>query len=129
MRPELKEMRGGMYLAKFIARLTDGGGTYRDLMETGLSYHTCMRYCRALEEFGRAYIHHWELDDRGIPTRPFWMFCLTKTKNARKPRRSKEYLAEQKRNWRINKLKRASSVFNQHVPRYAEGSRAGQGAT
>ena len=130
MNADVPEMRGAMYLAKFLARLTDGGGTYEDLTETGLSYHTCIRYCRALQEFNLAYIDHWEEDGRGVATRPFWKFCLKKTRSAKRPKRTKEQLAAYKRQWRADKNKQSStSAFNQHVPRYAEGCRVGQGAS
>jgi hypothetical protein len=118
-----KELRGAHYYAKFLTLLIEGG-TYLELQEAGLSYHTVIRYCKALREFGRAYIDHWEFDDRGAPTRPFWKFCLTKKRDAVKPVRSKEYLAQYARDWRAAKRKRLStSVFNQKLPRYAPGTR------
>lgn len=125
----MKEMTGALYYAKFIARLVEGG-TYEDLAESGLSYHTCMRYCKALKEFGRAYVHHFEPDAKGVLSRPYWKFCLVKTRSMTRPTRTKEQLAAYKRKWRLDKLKQqGSTVFTQHVPRYANGSRIGQGAS
>ena len=127
MADAFKELRGAHYYAKFLTRLIEGG-TYEDLMEyTGLSYHTCIRYCKALKEFQRAYIDHYELDEKGVASKPFWKFCLVPTKDAKRPKKTKAQLTQYKREWRAakNRLK-TTSAFTQHIPRYAEGSRIPQ---
>lgn len=123
------EHRGALNNARLIAALV-AGGNYDELMEaTGLSYHTCMRYCKALKLVGHAHIHHYDLDDRGVASRPFWQFCLVPTKDAKRPRRSKEHLAKYQRERRADQRNReGSSAFTFRPPRYAEGSRIKEAA-
>lgn len=118
------EHRGALNNARLVAALVIGGG-YEDLQEaTGLSYHTAIRYCKAFRAVGHAYIDHYELDEKGVPSKPFWKFCLTPTKDAKRPKRTKEQLAAYMRNYRRDKRKQAdNSVFNYRPPRYAEGTR------
>ena len=118
------EHRGALHNARLIAALV-AGGNYDELQDaTGLSYHTVIRYCKALKLVGHAYIDHYAHDDRGVASRPFWKFCLTATKDAKRPRRSKEHLAEYQRLRRADQRKReGSSAFTLKPPRYAEGSR------
>lgn len=122
-----QEMRGALFYAKLIDALIEGS-TQPDLVEhTGLSLPTVRRHLKALKEFKRAYIDHWAEDSRGTPTLKFWKLCLKPTKDAPRPRKTAEYRRKYQREWRAAKRKREStSAFNQHVPRYAEGSRITQ---
>lgn len=118
------EHRRALNNARLIAALV-AGGNYDELMEaTGLSYHTCMRYCKALKLVGHAHVHHYDLDEKGVASRPFWKFCLAPTEDAKRPRRTKKQLAAYRREWRQAKRKQAdNSAFNYRPPRYAEGTR------
>jgi len=125
MRPAaVAEHRGALNNARLIAALV-AGGNYDELMDaTGLSYHTIMRYCKAFKLVGHAYIDHYDLDEKGVASRPFWKFCITPTADAKRPRRSKKQLATYRREWRQAKRKQEdNSAFNYRPPRYAEGTR------
>lgn len=118
------EHRGALNNARLVAALVEGG-TY-DLIQdaTGLSYHTILRYCKAFRLVGHAHIHHYELDDKDVPSRPYWKFCLTPTPDAKRPKRTKKQLAACKREWRQARRKlEDNSAFNYRPPRYAEGTR------
>lgn len=117
------EHRGALYTAKFLSYLVKGG-TYEELQEAGLSYHTVIRYCKAFREFGHAHILRYEPNVLGVLTRPFWKFCLEPTPDAKRPKRTKVQLAKQARERRAKqKQQQATSVFNQPLQRYAPGSR------
>lgn len=119
-----QEMRSATLYAKLLGTLVIGG-TYDDLMEyTGLSYHTVMRYCKAMHEEKLVFIEHWERNSRDIPVIPFWQFTLTPRTDARRPRRTKEFKAALARKRRADKrLQASTSAFTQQLPRYKEGSR------
>lgn len=76
-----KEQRGATLYAKLIDRLMHVGGTYDDLIDyTGLSYHTVMRYIKALREVrlekrGQVLcpIVGWEKDSQGRDAKPIYM--------------------------------------------------------
>lgn len=114
------EMRGATLFAKLMDKLREGG-TYEELCDyTGLSYHTVQRYLKALHGLGTPLVRiaDWIEDRTGRRSIPFWQLTVDGQKDAPRPKRTKAEKAQQKRNWRLSKL-RSPSVFDQPAIRAA----------
>jgi len=123
-----QEMRGATLYAKLMDCLVNHGpASYADLVEySGLSYHTVMRYCKALAgtKTPLIVISAWEFDSTGRASVPCWQFVKEGVKAMPRPRRTKAQKAALARKARLmKKLQGQTSVFDLYVPRYAEGAR------
>lgn len=123
-----QEMRGATLYAKLLEVLAyHSPATYDDIIEyTGLSYHTVMRYCKAMMALNRPVIRiaSWGEDIRGRLTKPMFELTFSQQPNIPRPRRTQAELAAYQKQRRLDKKKRSqTSVFNIHVPRYAKGTK------
>lgn len=119
------EFRNALHYGRMVECLIQGM-TYDDIVEeTGLCYHTVMRFTRALRARDRIYVCGWATSEgNNGQTKPIWKFTLVPHKDADRPRRSKEYLRETQRRYRAAKKLQVASVFHQHVPRSAGSPRS-----
>jgi len=122
-----KEMRKATLYAKLIHRLMTEGGTYNELVDfTGLSYHTVIRYIKALRQYKAPHdprsvmvpVVGWRENESDGVAR-LRVFKMGFGRDVKQPRID---AAERQRRYRSNKLKRhlglQNSVFDQS-PRHS----------
>lgn len=122
-----KELRKATLYAKLIHRLMTEGGTYNELADyTGLSYHTVIRYIKALRQHKApddprsllCPVVEWRVNESDGVAR-LRVFKLRFGRDVKQPRVD---AAEKQRRRRSNKLKRhlslQNSVFDQS-PRHS----------
>lgn len=111
-----RELRKATLYAKLIYRLKTAGGTYLELAEyTGLSYHTVIRYIKALREYRlpddkshrMVRIADWRKDDKDVAR--LRVFRMEWGRDVKQPRVN---AAEKQRRYRANKLSRHRALPN-----------------